>query len=53
MQYPNEKTNQRTPVMGTQTHVHEFLESVKLAEEGADRHFHQTTFTTLIQDPLT
>ncbi|EKQ55808.1 MULTISPECIES: YmaF family protein [unclassified Clostridium] len=31
---------------GTQTHVHEFEESVKLAEEGEDRHNHRVAGVT-------
>ena len=40
--YVNEKRESQNPVAGdTQTHVHEFLGSVKLAEQGNDRHNHR------------
>ena len=37
--------NQNAPAQ-TQTHVHEFEESVKLAEEGEDRHNHRVAGVT-------
>ncbi len=40
------------PEEGTQTHVHEFLGSVKLAEEGDDRHNHRFAGVTSQVIPL-
>ncbi|MFT8352806.1 YmaF family protein [Clostridium saccharoperbutylacetonicum] len=43
----SKKQNASTPTCtGTQTHVHEFEESTKLAEEGDDRHNHRVAGVT-------